>query len=140
MAPRQLPLIAALTLPAILAVTGTARQAHTAGSYARLHIEALIPGHLQVRLTSMPPGLVLDSAQTDDVRKDVDVLTPAIVLVADSVRVLRIVTYGPRAVRLRFDSAHTAPGQRVPPWGRDITLVRQPNGYLQPVVRAHFVP
>ena len=139
MAPRHLALIAALTLPAILA-PGPVRQAQPAVSYARLRIDALIPGHLQVRLTSAPPGLFLDSATTDDVRKDVDVLTPAVVLVADSVRVLRIVTYGPRAVRLQFDSAHTAPDQRVPTWGRDITLVRRPNGYLQPVVRAHYVP
>ena len=141
MAPRHLLLIAALTVPAILAVTGPGRRAQTASPYAQLRIEALSPGRLQVKLSSVPPGLSLDSAQTDEVRKELEIVTPVVVRVADSVRMLRVVvTQGPRAVRLLFDSAATAPSQRVPIWGRDITLVRQPDGYLQPVVRAHFVP
>ena len=141
MALRHLPLIAALTVPAILVVTGPGRRAQPASTYAQLRIEALSAGRLQVKLSSVPPGLSLDSGQTDEVRKELEVVTPAVVRVADSVRMLRvIVTQGPRAVRLLFDSGATSPDQRVPIWGRDITLVRQPNGYLQPVVRAHFVP
>lgn len=71
MALRHLSLIAALTVPAILAVTGTGRRAQPASSYAQLRIESLSAGRLQVTLSSVPPGLSFDSAQSDEVRLEV---------------------------------------------------------------------
>ena len=105
-----------------------------------LRIEAMGPRPLQVELTSTPPGLFLDSARAAEALPKLVVVTPAVVAVADSVRTLRVLVQGMGSVRLLFDSlsTHTTPG--APIWGRDVTLVRQPDGRFRPVARAHPVP
>jgi hypothetical protein len=105
-----------------------------------LRVEAMGPRRLQVELTSTPPGLFLDSARTAEALPKLVVVTPAVVAVADSVRTLHVVVQGMGSVRLLFDSlsTHTQPAAHI--WGRDVTLVRQPNGHFQPVARAHLLP
>ena len=105
-----------------------------------LRIEAMGPRRLQVELTSTPPGLFLDSARTAEALPKLVVGTPAVVAVADSVRTLRVVVQGMGSVRLLFDSLSTHTRPAAPIWGRDVTLVRQPDGRFQPVARAHPVP
>src|SRR5512143_3173154 len=105
-----------------------------------LRIEAMGPRRLQVELTSTPPGLFLDSARTAEAMPKLVVLTPAVVAVADSVRTLRAVVQGMGSVRLLFDSLSTQPKPAAPIWGRDVTLVRQPDGRFQPVARVHLLP
>jgi hypothetical protein len=105
-----------------------------------LRIEAMGPRRLQVELTSTPPGLSLDSARTAAAQAKLQVSTPADVAIADSVRTLRVVVQGMGSVRLLFDSLSTSSKPAAPIWGRDVTLVRQPNGRFQPVARAHLLP
>ena len=105
-----------------------------------LRIEAMGPRRLQVELTSTPPGLFLDSARTAEALPKLVVMTPAVVDVADSVRTLRVVVQGMGSVRLLFDSLSTHPKPGAPIWGRDVTLVRQPDGRFQPGARAHLLP
>ena len=105
-----------------------------------LRIEAMGPRRLEVELTSTPPGLFSDSARTAEAMPKLVVLTPAVVVVADSVRTLRVVVQGMGSVRLLFDSLSTHPKPAAPIWGRDVTLVRQSDGRFQPVARAHLLP
>jgi hypothetical protein len=135
-----LRLMPSLLTLATIAILGGAGHFRFSSSYARLRVEALGPRRLQVELSSVPPGLLLDSTETGEAQPKVVVVTPALVLVADSVRTLRIVVQGTAAVRLLLDSASTEPGRSAPIWGRDITLVRQSGGYFQPVPRAHLIP
>jgi hypothetical protein len=95
-----------------------------------------------VELTSTPAGLFGDSAQTGDAQHKLFLVTPAAVVVADSVRRIHVVVQGMGAVRLLFDfdSPSTHPQPTAPIWGRDVTLVRQPNGRFESVVRAHPLP
>lgn len=99
----------------------------------RLRIESFSPRAVQVDVSSGPAGLSLDSAHVDSVTATLRVLTPATVIVADSVEWLRVVVVGTGAVKLLFDDAAAQPGRR-PLWGRDVRL-RRVNGRFQPTTQ-----
>ena len=135
-----MPLRPSLLTPALVAFALVAVSKPFASPSSTLRIEAMGPRRLQVELTSTPPGLSLDSARTAEALPKLVVVTPAVVAVADSVRTLRVVVQGMGSVRLLFDSLSTHTQPAAPIWGRDVTLVRQPNGRFQPVTRAHPLP
>jgi hypothetical protein len=130
----------ALPILAFAVVASASLPSSPSSISSTLRIEAIGPPRLQVALTSTPAGLFLDSARADDVQHKLVVVTPRAVFVADSVRTLRVVVQGMAAVRLQFNSLPTHLQPAVPIWGRDVTLVRQPDGRFDPVVRAHRVP
>ena len=109
-------------------------------SFQTLRIEAVGLKPLQVEVSSVPLGLSIDSTGAGQLRSIVRVRTPAFIAVADSVRTLHVVVHGPAAVRLYFEGAAAAPKQAAPFWGRDITLVRRPDGTFWPTWRVQPVP
>jgi hypothetical protein len=150
--PRRLShVIPVLVAVAPAAVLGSITHTPVSTTSSTLRIEAMGPRPLHVELTSIPAGLVLDSARTAEAPAKLVVVTPVVVSIADSVRTVHVVVQEMGSVRLVLDSLSTPirrtldslspPLKRTSPiWGRDVTLVRQRDGRFWPAVRVHLLP
>src|SRR6266536_1775099 len=104
MIPRKLRMTGPLAVfGSLFALVGSAYSPRAKPVSLALRIESLSRQSLRAQVSSTPPGLWLDSASSRLTQAELVLATPSVVMVADSVRTVRVLVLGSGAVRLYLE-------------------------------------